>query len=259
MNERLEEIAVELINADQSLNITRDPFTLESLHEFSCSIRDNGQRTPVTVRAGPGGGYVLACGFRRLHAIAYILKWPTIKALVKELSDDQAVMENIIENLDRENPNPIEDARAFRRAFPGLSHEKIAIKLNKNVSWVGSRLRLLNLADDVQLMIANGRLKVSDAVRILQEATPEDQLRVAKTILRDREKQKGHRPKELKKGERLSRGEMEQLNTRLINAGLNWLAIRCISRCAGHISDTDISEDIARAIDEKKRKEKGGD
>lgn len=257
--DRIEQIPVEQIVCDQGHNVARTAFTLESLHEFSCSIRDNGLRTPVTVRPSgrPDKPYLLVCGFRRFHAVAFVLKHATIKAFIKKMSDEEAVMENIIENIDRENLNPIEEARAMRIGFKDWTEEQICKKLNRSRSWVGFRLSLLRLPEEVQLMIAAGRLKVTDATRINQEKTPEDQLDIARLICRQREKGSGNRPRVLKKGKALGRTEMEQLNTRLINAGLNWLAIRCISRCAGHISDEDINEDIARALDEKKRREKG--
>lgn len=252
---RLEEIPVGQIDSDQDYNIARNQFTLESLHELAGSIRQNGLQSPVMVRPYGDGGkpYILVTGFRRFHAVAYVLKHETIQAIVKEMTDEEAVVLNIIENIDRENLNPIEEARAIRVAFPDLSEIKIAEKLNRTKGWVGARLRLLKLPEEVQLMLASGRLKATDAIRIAKEAEPADQIAVARAILKQRERNTGNRPDALRKGKVRIQKEITQLQIRLLNNGLHWLAPRVASWCAGFIDDAEINADIERAIEEKKR------
>lgn len=157
----------------------RTVFDAERLNELAQSIRENGIIQPLIVRHA-GSGYQLVAGERRWRA-AKLVGLERVPAIVQEFADAQLMQVTLIENIQREDLNPIEVAHAFERLTKEfrLSHEEIAKRTGKDRTTITNMLRLLRLPGDVQLMLAERRLAMGHARAILGLPTPELQLNVA--------------------------------------------------------------------------------
>jgi ParB family transcriptional regulator, chromosome partitioning protein len=145
----------------------RKDFSDEALRELADSIREQGIVQPLIVRER-GGNYELIAGERRWRA-AQLLNLPEVPVITRE-ADDRAVLElALIENLQRENLNPIEEAHGFAQLAGQfqLTQEDIAAKVGKSRAVVANSLRLLKLPETVQKFIRDGRLSVGHAKVIL--------------------------------------------------------------------------------------------
>ena len=149
--------------------------------ELSQSIAVNGLIQPIIVRQSPITGYELLAGERRLRACKK-LGWSTIPALVKDLSNSQMMEQAIIENLQREDLNPIEEALAFQKLVQhGLTHEDIGQQLGKSRPYISNSLRLLKLAPILQEALIQGDISPGHA-RLLLPLTVEKQLYLLQEI-----------------------------------------------------------------------------
>lgn len=159
----------------------RRQFSDQALTELSQSIAVNGLIQPIIVRQSPITGYELLAGERRLRACKK-LGWTTIPALVKELSNSQMMEQAIIENLQREDLNPIEEALAFQKLVNhGLTHEDIGQQLGKSRPYISNSLRLLKLAPSLQEALSQGQLSSGHA-RLLLPLTAEEQIYLLQEI-----------------------------------------------------------------------------
>ena len=157
----------------------RTVFQPDRLSELAQSIRANGVVQPLIVRRN-GDKYELVAGERRWRA-ARMAGMDTVPALVQDLADDKLLEISLIENIQREDLNPIEIAQAFDRMGRrlNLSHEQIAQRTGKDRSTITNLLRLLRLPEDIQLLLAERRLSMGHARAILGLPTPELQRQVA--------------------------------------------------------------------------------
>jgi len=145
----------------------RKDFSEESLRELADSIKEQGIVQPLIVRKA-GENFELIAGERRWRA-AQIVGLTEIPVLVRE-ADDRAVLElALIENLQRENLNPIEEALGYSQLISQfqLTQEQAAVKVGKGRVAVANALRLLKLAPDIQAFVRDGRLSVGHAKVIL--------------------------------------------------------------------------------------------
>jgi ParB family chromosome partitioning protein len=151
------EIALDLI--DPNPYQTRRRMNEESLNELADSIRSSGVVQPVVVRPGPNGRFQLVAGERRFLASKKAGK-TTIPAVLRQISNEQAMEITIIENLQREDLNPIEQARAFERLSRefGLTQEQIASRTGKDRASIANFIRLLKLPEGLQEALENGLL-----------------------------------------------------------------------------------------------------
>jgi ParB family transcriptional regulator, chromosome partitioning protein len=143
----------------------RRHFAEEALAELAASVREHGLLQPVVVTRAPGGGYHLITGERRWRA-ARLAGLERIPAVVREVeADADKLTLALIENLQREDLTPIEQARAFHhlRSELGLSQERIAAALGKDRSTVANALRLLQLPLAVQELVDAGALSAGHA------------------------------------------------------------------------------------------------
>jgi ParB family transcriptional regulator, chromosome partitioning protein len=149
----------------------RKRFDAQALDELKASIGEYGVLVPIIVRRGEEG-YELIAGERRWRACADLQR-ATIPALVRNSDDRQTLEFAIVENLQRENLNPLEEAAGFAYLIDeyGLSQEEVARRLGKSRSAVANTLRLLNLSDAIQAMLFDGRLTAGHARALL--AAPE--------------------------------------------------------------------------------------
>lgn len=157
-----------------------DEASLESLAE---SIRSHGIVQPLLVRRRDDG-YELIAGERRWRAakLAGISRVPIV---VKEVPDESLLEIALIENIQRENLNPIEEAQAYRKLIEtvGLTQEALASRVGRDRSYITNYLRLLKLPDDVQQLVKEGRLSTGHARALLALSHPDLQRRIARQII----------------------------------------------------------------------------
>jgi ParB family chromosome partitioning protein len=153
------EIRVGLI--DPNPYQTRRRMDQDALQELAESIRANGVVQPIVVRPQAAGRFQLVAGERRWLA-SKLAEKATIPAVVREISNEQAMEVTIIENLQREDLNPIEQARAFERLSSefGLKHEEIAVRTGKDRASITNFVRLLRLPEGIQELLETGELSL---------------------------------------------------------------------------------------------------
>lgn len=153
------EIPLELIDPNPSQ--TRRRIDETALHELAESIKVSGVVQPVVLRPTGNGRFQLVAGERRWLACKLADK-TSIPAVVREISNEQAMEITIIENLQREDLNAMEQARAFERLSRefGLTQEQIASRTGKDRASVANFIRLLKLSDEVQDLIEGGQLSL---------------------------------------------------------------------------------------------------
>ena len=149
------------------------------LQELSNSIETNGIIQPLLVRK-KGPHYELVAGERRLRA-AKMAGLTSVPAIVQDYTDERLLEVALVENIQREDLNPIETAQALERLTRemNLSHEEIASRTGKDRTTITNMIRLLRLPAEVQLLLAERRLSMGHARAILGLATPELQLQLA--------------------------------------------------------------------------------
>jgi ParB family transcriptional regulator, chromosome partitioning protein len=153
---------------------TRTQFDEAKLAELTQSIIASGVVQPIVVRPLPGGRYQLITGERRWLASKKANK-ATIPAIVRQVSDEQTLEMTIVENLQRADLNPIEQARAYQRLSNDfkMTQEQMAIRTGKERASVSNFLRLLRLPDSVQQKVESGDLSFGHARTLLALETPE--------------------------------------------------------------------------------------
>jgi ParB family chromosome partitioning protein len=153
----------------------RTHFAPEELSQLSDSIRSQGILQPLLVRK-VGGGFELVAGERRLRA-ARMAGLTKVPVLVKELTDAQMVEMSIVENIQRENLNPIEEAQAYHRLIHefGLTQEEAAQRVGKSRSAVANFLRLRQLPEPIKSSIVEGQLSMGHARALLGADTSAQQ------------------------------------------------------------------------------------
>jgi ParB family chromosome partitioning protein len=167
----------------------RDAFDLEKLEELSLSIKSNGLLQPIIVYRDPKakGRYRIIAGERRWRA-ASIAGLTEIPALVRTVDRDRLLELSLIENIQREDLNPIEIATAFHRLSSqlGLSHEQIAERTGKERSTVTNFLRLLKLGPIAQIELKSGRISMGHARALLNIQNESRQAQIVDQIIEKR-------------------------------------------------------------------------
>lgn len=155
----------------------RKAFNQEALQELADSIRVKGVIQPIVVRRTNGTHYELIAGERRWRA-AQLAQLPNIPAIVRELSEIEVMALALIENIQREDLNPIEEAQALQRLLTEfeLTHEQVAEMIGKSRVTVTNLLRLTHLEAPVQQMLMDGALEMGHARALLalEKATQVD-------------------------------------------------------------------------------------
>jgi ParB family chromosome partitioning protein len=165
----------------------RVAFEDEALEELAASIRAQGVIQPLIVSPAGSGRYTIVAGERRWRA-AQRAGLATVPAVVRRVEDDRELLElALVENLQRADLNPVEEAEAYRalRETFHLSHEEIAGRVGKGRPAVTNALRLLKLPDPVLALLREGRLTAGQARPLLGLATPEEQVRLAERAARE--------------------------------------------------------------------------
>ncbi len=166
-------------NTDQP----RKVFDEEALNELASSIKENGVIQPIIVTKR-NNGYVIVAGERRWRA-ARIAGLKIIPAIVRELTSQQIMEQALIENLQREDLNPLEEAFAMDNLLKThkMSQEQLAKKLGKPRATIANTVRLINIDESLQDYIINGDLSAGHAKALLALKNPEDQRKAANVIL----------------------------------------------------------------------------
>ena len=161
----------------------RKTFDDETLAELSASIAEHGLLQPIAVRPRASGGYLIVAGERRWRAsrMAGLTEVPVI---VKDVTDEQAMELALVENLQREDLDPVEEAAGIRELMDrcSLTQEQAARKLGKSRSALANILRLLSLPESVLELMKSGFITIGHAKVVLGLPTPELQAEAAQMI-----------------------------------------------------------------------------
>jgi ParB family chromosome partitioning protein len=173
--EELQEVDIDLIdpNPDQP----RLRFNEDKLNELAQSIRANGLVQPLLLRRSANGRYQIVAGERRWRA-AQLADLPKVHAVVRNIPDSKLLELALIENIQREELNPIEEASAYQRLIHnlGLTQDEVAQQVGKDRSSIANYLRLLKLPEDVQRMLEDELISMGHA-RALLGLDTKDQIR----------------------------------------------------------------------------------
>ncbi len=164
----------------------RHRFAEDKIEELAASIKEQGILQPIIVKKS-GDGFELICGERRMRA-AQKCGLNKIPAIIKELAEDKLLEWALVENIQREDLNPIEEAQAYVKLLEerGFTQDDLAKKLGKDRSTVANTIRLMRLPQDILEGLIDGRLQAGHARALLSLPTPEYQRQLAKRIMEDK-------------------------------------------------------------------------
>jgi len=175
------EVEVDLIDASPLQ--PRTYLDQSSLEQLAQSIETHGVVQPVVLRR-KNDRYELVAGERRWRA-AKMAGLNRIPAVVREIHDKDLLELALIENIQREDLNPIEEAQAYKNLIEavGLTQESLAVRVGRDRSYITNYLRLLRLPDDIQHLVAEGNLSTGHARTLLGLETVDEQRRLARKII----------------------------------------------------------------------------
>jgi ParB/RepB/Spo0J family partition protein len=194
---------VPLDRIDSNPEQPRLAFNQETLDELAASIREHGVLQPILVRPHGANRYQLIAGERRWRA-SRIAGLDTIPALIEDIDDDTALEISIIENLQREDISPLDEAAMYDRMVRdhGYSIRKLADKLGKDKGYVENRLRLSDAPAEVRQLVSLRKDTLSHAYELMKVDDPRKRKRLADqvaagqlTLIKLREKIEGRRPR----------------------------------------------------------------
>ena len=151
----------------------RKEFSEEKIQELAQSIKENGLIQPIIVRQSPVIGYEILAGERRYRA-SLVAGLSEVPVIIKNLSDQDMMIHSIIENLQREDLNPIDEAKAYQSLIDkGFTHAEIAEKMGKSRPYITNLVRLLTLPDFILNEVEAGKLSQAHARLLIQLSTDE--------------------------------------------------------------------------------------
>jgi ParB family chromosome partitioning protein len=162
----------------------RRTFTESDLVELETSIKSNGLLQPITVRSQPGGGWELVAGERRLRAVGR-LGWTEVPAIVREFDDRAMLTLALVENLQRSDLNPLEEAEGYQRLLDefGLTQQQVADAVGKDRTTITNLLRVLTLPAAIRAMVERGHITAGHARALLPIKDEKRQLDLANEIV----------------------------------------------------------------------------
>lgn len=171
-----------LVNPEQPRKIFRQ----EELEELSKSIQDYGVLQPIILTPYGEGRYVLIAGERRFRAatLAGLTKMP---AIIKELEEEEAALIALVENVQREDLNYIEEARAYKKLMDDfdLTQGQIAQKVGKQQSTISNKIRILSLPPEIQEVLTENKLTERHARALLKLTDEEDRKKVIERVVKN--------------------------------------------------------------------------
>jgi len=164
----------------------RKKFEEEALEELAESVEQNGVLQPIILRESSAKGYELVAGERR-HKASIMAGLDTIPSIVRDLDEEFMIRYAVLENLQREDLTPLEEADAYQLMMDKLSltQEKVADALGKSRSHVANHLRLRSLPDTVKELITNDELSMGQARTLRSLADDKEVVRLAKKAVKD--------------------------------------------------------------------------
>jgi ParB family transcriptional regulator, chromosome partitioning protein len=180
--EELRDIDIDLI--DPNPQQPRTNFTEDKLAELAQSIKENGLVQPILLRRKDNGRYQIIAGERRWRA-SQVAGLQRISSIIREMEDDRILEVALIENIQRQELNPIEEALAYQRLVStlNLTQEEVAKRVGKDRSSVANYVRLLKLPENVQKMVETEMISMGHARAILGLESQELQSRLAQEIV----------------------------------------------------------------------------
>lgn len=162
----------------------REMFDPDKLKELILSVKEKGVLQPVIVRP-KGNGYELIAGERRLRA-AKELGFSQVPAIIMDVKDDEALEIALVENLQRDDLNPMEEAKAYQRLSDefSLTQEDISAKVGKDRASISNTIRLLKLPEKIKEEIYQGRISMGHAKAILMLESEQAQLELCNKIIK---------------------------------------------------------------------------
>ena len=151
----------------------RKEYSEKDLTDLTTSVREHGLLQPLVVRAAGSGRYELIAGERRLRSLQR-LGWPEVPVVVRDVGDEALLVLALVENLQRQELNPLEEAEGYRQLSEqfGLTQEEIARVVGKDRSTVTNLLRLLRLPASVRKLVVSGSLTMGHARALLAIEDP---------------------------------------------------------------------------------------
>ena len=235
----------------------RQGISKESVEELSQSIEQDGLLFPVDVQpikeiegAPPGFRYRLVCGFRRLAACR-LLGWDTIPARIRTgLTERQAALMNLTENLERKELNTLEEAITLDKLFPPYrTIRSIAQELKKSEKWVSVRRHLLLLSPWIQKAVASGRLTDRDLQSIIACPDPNHKAMQLLRASKDGGKSRIHYNGKMKRVR--NKSEVKELITQLLDEGFSPQLLRFLAWTIGEIDDEELQNALSWLRDRK--------
>jgi ParB family chromosome partitioning protein len=167
-------------------NQPRQHFDPVAIDELASSIREKGILQPVIVKMVGPDQYRLICGERRLRA-AKACALTEVPAVVKDVASEDFLEWALIENIQRQDLNPLEEAEAYQRIMEqrAISQDEVAKRVGKNRTTVTNTIRLLRLPEEVKTFLAAGQITAGHARALLGLLTPEHQRQMAKRIVEE--------------------------------------------------------------------------
>lgn len=177
---------VPVTQIEANRNQPRKTFIQEDLRDLVESIKQYGILQPVLVRRKSESSYELIAGERRFRA-ATMAQLPAVPAVIRKSSDEESTILSLIENIQRSNLNPVEEANAYRQLIEelGMTQEAVAERVGRDRASVANICRILSLPTEVQGMVASGQLTLGHAKVMLGIKNSGDQSALAKRIVRE--------------------------------------------------------------------------
>lgn len=181
------ELKLSINEIEPNRNQPRKEFDDKTLEELTKSIEQNGVIQPLLVRPMPGGSYQLVAGERRYRA-ARNAGLTQVPVLIREMSNEEASVISLIENLQREDLNAVEEAQGIKSLIEnyGLTQEEAADKLGKSRTAVTNTMRLLKLPDSVLGMLSKGEITAGHARALLPLSDDKEIIRIAEHTIRNK-------------------------------------------------------------------------
>ena len=178
-------LEIKIHSIDPNMDQPRRSFNQESIEELSRSISEHGVVQPIIVKP-MGNRYTIIAGERRWRA-ARAAGLETIPVILKDIDEKQMLEIALIENLQRENLNPMEEADGINSLIKsyGLTQEQVAKRLGKSRPAISNALRLLNLPKEVRLMLEEDKITTGHARALLGLGNQEEIIEMARLIIKD--------------------------------------------------------------------------
>ncbi len=219
----------------------RRHFNKENIEELAISIKENGIIQPLTARKRAAGGYEIIAGERRWRA-AQVAGLHEVPVIIKNISDTEALQLAIIENVQREDLDPIEEAEAYQRLMQefSFSQQQVSEKVGKERSTVANALRLIALPNEIKDMVSKKLLSVGHAKVLMALTSKTEQIKIAKNAI---EKQISVRTLE---------GMIKN-----INSAQNQTIVVTAGKAGADPLKTDLSQRLANELSEQLQKNLG--